>query len=209
METYVAVLTGIPGLLTMVLIVIGCLWLTGCGQAGKEQETPDQGSAVTTNAVKGLSRSKIQQKLKKLSESPAPKHLKPGACCYDTATMLERIEYVCPQCGEKTLYTNEAPTLVAARRALNVLQERAGNAFSLDESEFCRKCRPDIKEPKLFLKIGYQDGRAHTAVVGGPNDMRLLNEFFSNKLVHDNNEGGEVPLKNYQERLDELLGANK
>jgi hypothetical protein len=99
--------------------------------------------------------------------------------------------------------------LPEARRNLKELQKHAGDSFSLNESQFCRQCSPEAKEPKLVLTIECQDGRSHTTAGISPTDLLLLNEFFSGKFVHDDGPAGEAPLKNYEKRLQELLGMNQ
>jgi hypothetical protein len=123
-----------------------------------------------------------------------------------------RVEYVCPQCGEKTLYTNQAAHVVdwnlqPARRQIVELQKAAGATMALDESQFCRKCSPEVKDPKLVLKIEFTDGKPHTVVGVSPDDLLLLTEFFSGKRAHDEGPQGEKPLKDYSKRLQELLGV--
>ena len=87
-----------------------------------------------------------------------------------------------------------------------MLQEVAKASLSLDESQFCRKCSPGTKDPKLVLKIQYDDGKTRNVAGISPEDLQLLTELFSGELVHDTGMMGEKPLKDYGERLRELLG---
>jgi hypothetical protein len=97
-------------------------------------------------------------------------------------------------------------TVPDARRKNDELQKAAGASVTLDESQFCRKCSPEVKDPKLVLQIVYADGKPQTVVGVSPDDLTLLTELFSGKLVHDGGMSGEKPLKNYSKRLQELLG---
>ena len=214
MDVCLALLIGAPGLLAAILALAGLLWLAGAARAKDRAPGNTEASAMATNAIKSLSRSEIRQKLKKLSETPPPKDLKPGACCYDMAGPPNRAEYVCPKCGEKTLYTNAVAMAVGwelptARRTLKEVQKLSGPGIALDESQFCRKCSPTITDPKLVLQIFYDSGQPHTVVGMSSRDLQLLQEFFRGTFVHDEGPRGEVPLKNYEKRLQELLGANK
>ena len=215
MVTFVAMLLGAPGALVVVLTIICLLWLavTARAQDGKAKE-PAQPTAVTANAIKSLSRADIQQRLGKLLKTPAPQVLKEGAMCYEMAAPPNRAEYVCPKCGEKTLYTQSAAKIVAweiptFRRCLNDIQGLVVKGLSLDESQFCRKCSPDVKEPKLVLKIEYEGGKPHTLEGVDAGDLLILKEFLSGKLAHNDGPSGEKPLKDYSRRLQELLGVTQ
>ena len=147
MEIYLAMLTGMPGMLAAILAILGFLWLAGTARADEKAQEPTRPANVTTNFIKGLNRTEIQKKLQKLSETPPPKDLKPGACCYEMAAPPDRAEYVCPKCGEKTLYSKEQAWFVEqdvpnARRGMVELQKVAKRGVALDESQFCRHWRP-------------------------------------------------------------------
>jgi hypothetical protein len=78
----------------------------------------------------------------------------------------------------------------------------------LDESQFCRKCSPEVKEPKLFLVVRY-DGEAEPHRYEGVtlDDIQLVSEFLTGKDKHTGGQDAESPLKNYIERLEKLLGV--
>lgn len=212
MAACLAMVMGMPGLLALILAAACLLWLARPSLAEDKGPAVAQPEVVTTNAIKGISRADIQQKLQKLWATPTPKELKPGATCYMVALPPKRAEYVCPTCGEKTLYTDAATRTVdwdlqTARRTLTGLQKLAEQSISLDESQFCRKCSPDVKVPKLVLRINYEAGQPHTFVGVIPTDLQLLEEFFAGKLVHDTGPHGETPLRNQIPRIQELLGV--
>jgi hypothetical protein len=54
--------------------------------------------------VKALLPRDLIAKLDELAEQPGPKDLKRGAMCYSIAPPPNREEYICPKCGERTLY---------------------------------------------------------------------------------------------------------
>lgn len=51
-----------------------------------------------------MQRDEMRKRLEELAKSAPPKDLSSGAMCYEMATPPERAEYVCPACGDKTLY---------------------------------------------------------------------------------------------------------
>ena len=90
METCLAVLAmlmGLPGILAAILALtfVFFAWPPRPARAEEKIPTPAPASGITTNAIKGLSRAEIRQKLQKLAETPPPKDLKHGAKCYDRA----------------------------------------------------------------------------------------------------------------------------
>jgi hypothetical protein len=216
MEACMAILTaigGMPGIVAAIvaLVFVAFILTPRVARAEEEQPAPASAPKVTVRTVKGLNRAEIEKKLQKLAETPPPGKLSHGAKCYAVAAPPTRAEYVCPTCGEKTLYTKQAAEMVGgqlldARRQVKILQELAGAGLDLDESQFCRKCSPDVKDPKLVLKIRYDGGKTKTVSGISPKDLQLLTEFFSDKLAHDTGAGGERPLKDYSGRLRELLG---
>lgn len=70
---------------------------------GPKTGTPEGDSAATVAAVTALDRGAMETMLDELADAPEPEK-KPGAMCYAVAAMPGRTEYVCPDCGEKTLY---------------------------------------------------------------------------------------------------------
>ncbi|MFH0864670.1 MAG: hypothetical protein V1904_00640 [Bacteroidota bacterium] len=162
------------------------------------------------DTVKGVyKRNAIKEKLEALANSPAPTELKQGAMCY--AAMLERdsAEYVCPKCGERTLYTENKGWFV--RRDLNVCRTLADSVpainLTLDESQYCKKCSPDIESPQLCITYQLADDANKTHICGiTPYDLKIMKEFMQGKDKHITDNDGEVALKDFLPRLQELFG---
>lgn len=161
-----------------------------------------------------LSRAALQDRLRELARSEAPKDLAPGAMCYAPTVpkTYDKVEYVCPTCGEKTLYAVRDTVrfledlLPACRRRI---QQVTQLPVRLDEKEFCRKCSPEVKAPALYLLLqfaGEADPRRVKDI--GPDDLVLLAEFLAGKKKHGDAGGAETtPLKNYVQRLEAILGV--
>jgi hypothetical protein len=149
------------------------------------------------------------------------------AMCYDTTFPPDRVEYVCPSCGEKTLYARREPEeessiqiedimrsldkqraqayyrledIGECRRAIKKIQ---GIKAELDESQFCRQCRPNVADPVLLLKVHYGNVCKITPDVRH-RDLILLIDFMEGKLQ---TSGGEAALADHLPRLEELLGV--
>jgi len=164
-----------------------------------------------------IHRSDIHNVLIALSKTEPPKNLRVGAQCYSTEGPSSVVQYVCPKCGEKTLYklSEVADTLCinsfiereleSCRRIVKAIKNLN---IILDESQYCRKCSPNVKSPKLALIVKYSDEEAlHRCEEITIDDLRLLNEFLSGEYKHVSDYDAETPLKNHVKRLSELLGV--
>ncbi|MFH0887085.1 MAG: hypothetical protein V1843_02835, partial [bacterium] len=73
--------------------------------ASKSTAVPKEANKTTVKEP--LTRSEIQNLLRNLAKRPLPTVVsKPAAMCYTTVAPPDRMEYVCPKDGSKTLYTD-------------------------------------------------------------------------------------------------------
>lgn len=149
----------------------------------------------------------LLDRLNKLAEGPAPKELAMGAMCYSIAPPPDREEYVCPKCGERTLYatSNECSKVCDVRVASDLMRELSRSDVILDESSFCKNCSPDTPGPSMALVVHYADGTDHRTDCVELVDVQLVKVFFDGHSKHDGGMGGEVPLKAHAARLATLL----
>lgn len=212
----------------IVLAVIAFFSLVGSSQLSaqqstqsSEQQAEQQGQPVPD---KSIQRAEIAKRLKVLAESPAPTQLRLGAQCYEPMGPNPRAEYTCPTCGEKTLYVygevadNEKSqnlrygmvslveaTVPGCRRLIKGIK---GIKLKLDESQLCQKCRPNIENPQLVLIVRYSDeSKEHRTEGISVEDIQLIQEFLSGKNKHVLSNDAEHPLKNFVDRLEQLLGV--
>ena len=174
----------------------------------------------------GMTRENIEKNLKKLKKTPAPENLSPGAMCYEVTAPPQRLEYVCPDCGEKTLYAMkeyETPgdrdlnwqtsqllewELQTCRQYIKQIKLKID--AELIEKPFCMHCSPDAVKPVLGLKVTLNvEEKAHYTEHVTANDLKLLLEFLEGKLVHKGAADWETPLKDHIKRLEELLGKQQ
>lgn len=167
-------------------------------------------AAMAANAG-DLSRTDIDAKLKELADKPAPTKLAPRASCYKVAMPPNRIEYVCPTCGTKTILKNDTgwllPNLESYRKQTEELR-KLGLDIKIDESALCIKCRQEESGTNILhwkIKI---DGKGR-AVEFKEQDIDILRGFLKENNKLDRGPGGEQPLKNYLPRLNELIGPKK
>jgi hypothetical protein len=204
-------------LLTGIVIIIFALLLGFSGARGQSNSGATKTAVSSSVEVKSFKRSELEQKLIALSKNPAPKELAMGAMCYKPAMPPKSADYTCPKCSEKTLYIietienkNEAHQIIEdirvtipnCRRTLKTIN---GINISLDESQFCKKCSPDIQSPKLVLIITHEDGNKHTVTGVTNNDLILISEFLTGSDKHKDEGDFETPLKDHIKRLKELL----
>jgi hypothetical protein len=187
----------------------------------RAQTVPDKPkvSDVTTAETKTLKRADIKQRLETLAKSKPPEFRQESAMCYDTTISPTTIEYICPKCGEKTLYETDNGEEGSDNRK-KIYSLRFCNYFAesikkldieIDESQFCKKCSPDIKSPQLNMIIKYKGEKEHRVNNISAEDMKIIYEFVSGLIVHRIDSGERTtdvfPLKNYLEHLSELLGV--
>ncbi len=205
--------------LAVIVVFIVTLSLAGSRDAPAAGKDSGGGTAITKTVDRGAARVDIARKLAKLAASKPPTKLSPGAMCYEVMAPPDRAEYVCPDCGEKTLYATKGqdatPDAAAAIAAMQwqlegcrrLARQIRGLDLTLDESAFCRKCTPAGKNPRLSLVVRYADtAKPHRADGISANDLVLIKEFLAGKDKHKSEADWESPLKKHLPRLQFLLG---
>ena len=193
-----------------------------------EKNYPQERFAAACKATEMLTADTISSRLRELNSGPKPlliKHI--DAMCYDTAFPPDRLEYVCPACREKTLYARretEEKSSIEVEDIMRSLQKQREQPYycvekiedcrrtiknikgihvELDESQFCRKCRPDVTHPVLLLKVHLGNGCKITPEIRH-RDLVLLADFVEGI---PQTSGGYEALADHLPRLEELLGV--
>ncbi|MFH1709118.1 MAG: hypothetical protein ABIF71_14535 [Planctomycetota bacterium] len=206
----------------MLTVVLACAKKSTPAPNPMPNPGPGQTGAVHPSSGPGT-RAEMAKRLTDLARSSPPKDLAMGAMCYDTAMAPARAEYICPACGTKTLYAaaleGADPDRTVAREVIDAVRgdveagrrmvgQLPGVKASIDESQFCKKCTPDVKTPTLILNIQYTGDAASQRVEGITGfDFQLLNEFLTGENKHKGFTGQEEPLKEYLPRLELILGV--
>ncbi|MCX7049652.1 MAG: hypothetical protein NTX50_29720 [Candidatus Sumerlaeota bacterium] len=204
-------MSAIPIILVAVLALL--LFAGGAYSQTKSREIQSvTTSTITVGQVSSLSKQKIEDMLGNLEkkEAPAPKM---GAMCYTPSPPLQRAEYICPVCGEKTIYAADKARLVAkelkgCRLDADVIKKASKGAITLDESSLCKKCSPSATTHDLTLKVTYADGAKRTVTPVDFRDLRLVRDFLNGKSSFTTSNDGELPLKSQSSRLRQLLGLS-
>lgn len=196
----------------VVLIGIFCLFFLWPATSLAEEKTE---VAVTAKSVKSMSRGDVEKMLQFLSRNEAPKEII-CAMCYQVIVMGNPYEYICPVCGEKTLYAYRDEVLQLlfyGRIEFGILSEKNSILnLELDDTHFCKKCHPEDKKPFLVLKVTYKDGSVHECRNCTVDDILFIDAFLKGKTpytrIREATEGKEE-LKSMLPRLRELLGIKE
>ena len=198
----------------LVAVLFVCLLVAGaaCSRSAATPPAPAVPVVQTAGQLARLDRQQVRELLRRIATTAPPAKRKMGAMCYDMAGPSLRAEYVCPTCGERTLYEKEATRVVQfelteCRRAYAELRMIAGEAIVFDESQFCRKCQPDVKKPSLALRVAFEDQQTCITENVTADDLRLLREFLTGQLLHVADNEAETPLQQHLPRIEKLLGT--
>jgi hypothetical protein len=160
-----------------------------------------------------LRREEIAARLRTLAGAPTPDIRPMVASCYAVATPPNRAEYTCAVCGEKTIYARDLirlveHDLVECRRLVPAIE---GVSVRLDESQLCARCSPAVEQPRLAIEVLLAgEERPHRAEGVTPDDLRMIAELLSGKIIHADSVGqDERPLSACLERLEALLGVRR
>ncbi len=193
------------------VVLLALLTFGAAGCSRKPADSQNSRNPVTVHSIHAMSKGEIEKMLRRLETQKAPKP-KMGAMCYDVAAPPSRAEYVCPRCGEKTLYTSGdtefiARELEACRREFDMLKKETKLPISLDESSYCGHCSPNARQHQLIFSITYDNGRTHTDSPITCQDIQMLKAFLQERLSYPTSYGEYRPLKEQLPRLMELLGV--
>lgn len=196
----------------LILIFAACLIafsVQGC-RYSKPAGNSNTDPVVTVQQVDSMSRAQIERMLQTLQQQKAPKPTM-GAMCYDMAGPPPTADYVCPVCGQKTVYSTDtsfiAWELDGCRREFEQMTKIGDLKMALDESSFCAQCSLNATRHELVLNITYSDGTTHSAGGIHRSDLRMLTYFFKGSLSFKGLQDGTKPLKDQIPRLRELLGV--
>ena len=179
-----------------------------------------------------LTREQLDNLLDAIAKKLAPNAKKmPIASCYRVAVRTERFEYVCPRCGEKTIYsdnrgatqTSDANSDAAWYAMLEVRKlayhrgelekvKKLGVDASLDERAFCGACKLSDGFPAakwaLYLNVRLNGKTATTQLID--KDWEKLIAFLNGKVEWVTDESGSTaPLKPEIPRIRALLGLEE
>lgn len=192
----------------LILALLGTAFGVGRGLfvAGK-------GPVSVSRLLKG-GREGVRLLLERVEREEAPDFIM-GAMCYRPAMPPDRVEYICPVCGERTWFGGDVGEMLhrevePMRRAMAELD---GNPFFralLDETAFCSICSgaPGPGNPRFILNVVYAEGDTVSTPVE-LFDLQMLVGFVGGELVFADSYDARLPLRESVPRLRTLLGAGR
>lgn len=166
---------------------------------------------VTVKKIKSLSQSELVAMLGRVKTSQAPEP-RIGALCYETVTIYERVEYICPHCGEKTLYPRspEADKLLDLQeleREFSIFRKKSPLKMDIEEYGYCKHCDSGRGPQGAALVVTYEDGSTHRCFPFTIQDLNKLKALLTGKLLWDAGNENQFVLSEQIPRLEELLGV--
>lgn len=165
--------------------------------------------SVSVAKMLGMSRQDVEMMLEDIetAEEPEPVY---GAMCYEMVAGPSVIEYICPTCGDRTMYEDYGTISLVEqldwdRDMFAGIDSLTELDIRLDESRFCHFCSLDESEPALVLIVELEDQAPYSTEVTG-HDLRLLRGFFAGDDVYETFNDGVMPLKPHLDRIRMLLG---
>jgi len=165
---------------------------------------------ANNSALEQLSRSELADKLGQLPKNPDLFEEPVGAMCYDTAAPLNRVQFICPDCGEMTVYHSTFGDNIDELSSYLLLVSKITKIdVELDQSQFCKKCSPTVTSPQYGLLVKYgKNKKAHKTSNISDEDINLLYEFSEGMKEHTTLYSYDKrPIIEYKKRLEELLGT--
>lgn len=195
------------------LLLLAATGAIGLGRSGSKSVRGFQvlERMMDRAALGSLSMQQVNALLARLELREPPEPVM-GAMCYEAMAYPAVAEYVCPVCGEKTLYEDthtgfiewELPGCRRMAESVNALTEFE---IILDETMFCRFCSEGAEEdPGLLLRVVSSDSGETVNAVSIP-DLRMLESFLQGHLYYVTANDAQMPLREHSERISELLGA--
>ncbi|MBL8025700.1 MAG: hypothetical protein JNL74_04780 [Fibrobacteres bacterium] len=197
-------------------VLLGLTLLVGaaCARKNTAQKTENKSSALPESKSSKIlkTRQQITDQLRLLKRSEAPEE-KRGAMCYKMAAPPDRVEYNCPKCGDKTLYSGDLfesviDDIEACRRIIDTIHVADDMKLILDESSFCSHCSPNAGKPQLGLTVSYGNGFSKKTSHISEIDVVLLISFLEGKQSYKTFNDGTEAIKKALPRLCELLGVD-
>jgi len=166
---------------------------------------------VTVKKIKSLSRPELIAMLDRVKTNRPPEE-RMGALCYETVTIYERVDYICPHCGEKTIYakSREAYGLIELQdlaREFGIFQKISPLKMDIEENGYCKHCLSGNLPRGATLVVTYEDGSSHRCFPFSMTDLKILKALLAGKLLWDAGNDNQFVLKEQIPRLQELLGV--
>jgi len=200
-------------------IVVAAVLLMASGAFGfsRLRNTSQEKSQLVNRIVdrvtfESLTMDQINILLARLEREEAPEPVR-GAMCYEIMASPAVSEYVCPICGEKTIYSDQLTAFIewelqGCRRKADLINEYTEFEVMLDETMFCDFCSNGSgDEPVLYLRVLSSDS-TETVNPVSVFDLTILESFLQGNLYYTTFNDGQQPIQEYSDRIRVLLGTD-
>lgn len=184
------------------VVALVALSATGAGIA-MHQRSPHRVLRILQSG-----RERVRLLLSRVEREDAPDFVM-GAMCYSPVALPERVEYICPLCGERTYFGQYEGSFVqwelpAMRRMVSGME---GNGFfeAILEETFCSRCAAGDSTGEARLLVVYAEGDTVRTPVC-LNDLQMVDGLLRGELSYITNNDSRSPLKDGLERLRTILG---
>lgn len=133
-----------------------------------------------------------------------------SAMCYKPAAPATRVDYLCPKCGARTVFTENMAVYIrgieSARSTipeLNRLSDKLKSElhFTLDESALCARCAKGKPGMRAILVTTDMRKHAHRVDLEYPSDLYAIKCLLEGKRY-----AGLASLGDISDRLRDLMG---
>ncbi len=156
-------------------------------------------------------RERVRFLLERIEREDAPDFVM-GAMCYSPVALPDRVEYVCPVCGERTFFSQYEGSFVqwelpAMRRMVSEMEDNGFFDLSLEET-FCSHCAAGDSTGEVRLLVIYAEGDTVRTPVC-LNDLQMINGLVRGELSYTQSNDAQSPLKSSLDRLRTILGVEE
>lgn len=191
-------------LVPLVLVVLSAAGIAlGAGHA-REQKGP-----LSIARLWESGRTRLRLMLSRIEREPAPDQIM-GAMCYEPVAVPNRADYICPVCGERTLYGYPEGYFIleSIPPMRRMIEEMADNGFfsaSLEET-YCSVCHTGNAARGVTLVIAYPEGDTVRTPDATLHDIMIIRGLISGELSYRDSYDAMLPLRGNTDRLRTLLG---
>ena len=192
--------------------------------AAPPQPPPSPAPAITQADVAALPDEQIRQMLNNMDKGAVRVAVRvTSATCYSSPGVpsdrnYPAIEYVCPKCGEKTLYKHSSERqefideeLAVCRSVIAEIKTNTPFNCTFDESALCAKCMPRAAHRTVAFVVVYPNGTTNRTTDVTPVDLMLVRDYLKyldKKKTVTAEAGMTVSVKERIPRLRKLLGPD-
>lgn len=200
---WMMILGGVLLFFAGVCAVLLCVLRRRLNPLGPSGTISDSEASQLVDSVFLMSREDIDRRLRSLAKKPF-KSVYISAMCYSPSPPTERVDYTCPKCGFRTVWTGAQADIIeselfSCRRLVTGINALTPVRFTLLERGYCHNCSQS-QGRSLAIEVLHIDGHTHIFPSVTYRDLAALEALFAGNLYYN-----YTPLKDRIPRLREIL----